>query len=74
MEIEQHNPEKPNFLLILILFCASILVIFLLAYLFLRFDGKHLSLRHHDAHPTSHLVLPTHPASTIASSKLPYRP
>ena len=62
MDIEQLPPKKPNFSLILILFCASLLVLFLLACLFLRFDGKHLRLRHHDANPTSQLILP--PRST----------
>jgi hypothetical protein len=33
-------------------------VIFILAILFVSFDGKHLTFRHHRAHPTSQLVLP----------------
>lgn len=60
MEIEQIDPKKPNFTLILILFCVSLLVIILLAYLFVDFDGKHLTFRHHRAHPTSQLLLPLH--------------
>ena len=59
MEIEQLNPKRPNFLLIVILFAATILVLFVLALLFLSFDGKHLVFRHHGAHPTSQLVLPS---------------
>jgi hypothetical protein len=29
-----------------------------LAYFFVSFDGKHLTFRHHSAHPTSQLVMP----------------
>jgi hypothetical protein len=35
-----------------------LLGIFILAYLFVDFDGGHLTFRHHRAHPTSQLVLP----------------
>jgi hypothetical protein len=58
MEIEQTLPKKPNFLLVLGLFCATILVVFALALIFLEVDGGHISLRHHTSHPTSQLVLP----------------
>jgi len=58
MEIEQILPKKPNFLLILGLFCVTILVIFALALTFLDVEKGHLSLRHHDQHPTSRLVSP----------------
>jgi hypothetical protein len=64
MEIEQVSPRKPNFLLILILFCVALVILFVLAYLFIDFDGKHLIFRHHTAHPTSQLVLPARPAPT----------
>jgi hypothetical protein len=62
MEIEQVKPNKPNFLLIVILFCVTILVFFVLAYLFLDFEGGHLTFRHHTQHPTSQLVLTATPA------------
>lgn len=58
MEIEQRPPNQPNFLLIVLLFGGALIVIFILAILFVRFDGKHLTFRHHGAHPTSQLVLP----------------
>jgi len=58
MEIEQTLPKKPNFLLVLGLFCATILVVFALALIFLEVDGGHISLRHHTSHPTSQLVPP----------------
>ncbi len=67
MEIEQLPPKQPNFLLILILFCASLLVLFVLAYFFISFDGKHLIFRHHSAHPTSQLVLPFHSSPTTTA-------
>lgn len=57
-DIEQHAPKQVNIGLILGLFCAVILVTFVLAYFFIDFDGKHLSFRHRHAHPTSKLVLP----------------
>ncbi len=58
MEIEQTLPKKPNFLLVLGLFCVTILVVFALALTFLKMDGGHLTLRHHTKHPTSQLALP----------------
>jgi hypothetical protein len=67
MEIEQTRPNGPNFLLIVGLFCVTILVIFVLALLFVHFDGKHLTFRHHSAHPTSQLApaAPLQPTSPI---------
>ena len=64
MDIEQLPPNKPNFLLILILFGVAILVIFVVAYFFVDFDGKHLTFRHHSAHPTSQLIVPTPPPTS----------
>ncbi len=58
MEIEQTLPKKPNFLLILGLFCVTILVVFALALMFLDVEKGHLSFRHHDQHPTSRMVMP----------------
>jgi hypothetical protein len=65
MELEQTRPNKPNFLLILVLFCVTILIIFVLAYFFVDFEGGHLTFRHHRAHPTSQLILPA-PSTTAA--------
>jgi len=58
MQIEQLPPNQPNFLRVVLLFGAALIVFFILALFFLRFDGKHLTFRHHRAHPTSQLVLP----------------
>ena len=68
MELEQLPPNKPNFLLILILFGVSILVIFVVAYFFVDFDGKHLTFRHHSAHPTSQLIVPAPPSPTHSTT------
>jgi tellurite resistance protein TehA-like permease len=58
MEIEQLPPKQPNFLRVVILFGVSLILIFILAMIFVRFDGNHLTFRHHSSHPTSQLVLP----------------
>jgi len=68
MEIEQTSPKQPNFLLVVILFGVTILVVFVLALFFVHFDGKHLTFRHHPAHPTSHLVLPA-PANQASTAR-----
>lgn len=60
MEIEQVSPKKPNFSLILGLFCLTLLLTLVVAYFFVDLNGKHLTLRHHSAHPTSQLILPAH--------------
>lgn len=50
MEIpEQQLPDKPNFLLIVIIFSIAIIVILVLAYFLLRGEGSHL-LRHANPH------------------------
>jgi hypothetical protein len=61
MEIEQHAPNKPNFLLVVLLSGAVLVLLFILAYFFIDFDGNHLTFRHHVAHPTSQLLLPNTP-------------
>ncbi len=58
MEIEQTKPNQPNFGLIVGLFCATIVVVLLLAVLFLHVEGGSIHLRHHTQHPTSQLALP----------------
>jgi len=68
MEIEQIAPKKPNFLLVVLLAGAAILVFFALALSFLEIDKGHLSLRHHSAHPTSQLVLPSVAGRYLASA------
>ena len=71
MEIEQLPPKQPNFLLVVLLAAAALLVLFILAYLFVDFDGGHLTFHHHRAHATSQLILPA--PSTPTSSTLSQR-
>jgi hypothetical protein len=56
--IEQEPPNKPNFLLVVLLFAATIIIVFLVAYFVLDWRGAHLVPKHHDKHPSSRLVLP----------------
>lgn len=70
MEIEQTLPKKPNFLLILALFCITILIVFVLALTFLDVEGGHIRLRHHDRHPTSELRFPSSGAVYFGSNQL----
>jgi hypothetical protein len=61
--IEQEPPNKPSFLLIVALFGATIIVIFIIAIFILHLGGAGLtkhSVRHH---PTSRLVMPTAPST-----------
>ena len=58
MELEQKPPETVNFKLVVILFAVTILVIFVVAYLTLDWDGKRLVPHHHAQHPTSQLLQP----------------
>jgi hypothetical protein len=65
-EIFEVSPKKPNFLLILILAGATLLILFVAAYLLLSDTGKKLLPGlHPDAHPTSYL-LPAMPARPAA--------
>jgi len=54
-DFEETKPDGPNFLLIVGLFCATILIVFVVAYAFVDFEGGHLTFRHHRAHPSSEL-------------------
>jgi hypothetical protein len=58
MDIEQVRPNKPNFGLVVGLSAAVMIVIFLIAYFTLDWDGKRLVPHHHQPHPTSQLVMP----------------
>jgi hypothetical protein len=66
MEIEQRPPNQPKFLLIVLLFAASLIVIFIIAYFLLDWDAGGLLPKHHPRHPTSQLVLPGPSSSTLA--------
>jgi hypothetical protein len=58
VQIEQRPPNQPNFLLIVLLFVAAIVVILVLAYLFLDFEGGHIHLRPRRSGYASNLSLP----------------
>jgi hypothetical protein len=45
-------------------------VIFVVAYFFVDFDGKHLTFRHHSSHPTSQLIVPAPPATSQLAQPL----
>jgi hypothetical protein len=59
------HPGHPNFLLIVILFAVTIIVILFAAWLLIGDKGKKLLPGRHTAHPTSH-VLPA-PSDTAAA-------
>lgn len=65
MPIEQVKPNKPNFLLIVILSCLTLLGGLALALTFLKFDGKHLTFRHGSPQPNSLLAPPTRSSSLL---------
>lgn len=64
MEIEQLPPNQPNFGLVVTLAGITLLAVLVLALVFVRVDGGHLTFRHHQAHPTSELLLPSVPGSS----------
>ena len=57
MDIEERPPNRPNFLLILILFGATIIAVFVVAYFVLDWDAGGLLPKRHSKHPSSQLVL-----------------
>jgi hypothetical protein len=63
--LEQEPPERPNFLLVVLLFGATIIVVFVVAYFVLHWRGARIVPKHFNKHPTSRLVmpLPAHNAS-----------
>lgn len=56
--LEDTLPNKPNFLLIVILFGATILVLAIGALVLLHMEGKHINFMHHKAQPNARVVLP----------------
>jgi hypothetical protein len=56
-ELFEIAPKKPNFTLIMVLTGATLLVLFLAAYVLLTADGRRLLPKtHQDPHPTSFVV------------------
>jgi hypothetical protein len=61
--IEQEPPNKPSFLLVVLLSGVAIIIIFILAIVILHLDGNRFGRHSFRKHPTSQLVLPSAPAS-----------
>ena len=61
MDIEQLPPQKPNFLKIVYLFCAAIILLFVIALAFLHYDRRHITFR---TATTNHAQLRLAPTST----------
>ena len=59
--LEQLPPNKPSFLLVVILFAVSLIVIFLLALLVLHLAGSRFGRHTFRKNPTSQLILPFTP-------------
>ena len=67
MQIEQYPPNKPNFLLVVLLACAVLLIFFVLAYFFIDFEGGHIKIRRRHVNPNAWLILPAHDSTDAAS-------
>ena len=68
--IEQQPPNRPNFMLILVLFGATIIAVFVIAYFVLDWDAGGLLPKRHAKHPSSQLV---HHSPDVSGSQLPLR-
>lgn len=58
VKLEQQPPNKPSFLLVVLLSGAAIIVIFLIAYFVLDLGNSGMVPKRKPKHPTSQLVLP----------------
>lgn len=56
MDIEQQLPNRPNFMLVVVLSGATIIAVFLIAYFVLDWDAGGLLPKRHTKHPTSQLI------------------
>ncbi|HEX4156282.1 MAG TPA: hypothetical protein VHY48_11770 [Acidobacteriaceae bacterium] len=56
MRIEQQPPQRPNFLLVVLLFAATIIVIFIGAYIVLHWN-HHIVPKDFNKHPTAQLIV-----------------
>lgn len=64
IKLEQEPPNRPSFLLVVLLSGAAIIVIFLIAYFVLDLGNSGLVPKHHYKDPTSLLVMPA-PAGAL---------
>jgi hypothetical protein len=56
--LEQLPPNKPNFLVVVLLFAGAIVAVFIIAYIVLELGGTRIIPKHHSKEPHSQLVLP----------------
>ena len=68
--IEQQRPHKPSFLLVVMLFAATIIIVFILAIVFLHLGGNKLGSHSVRKSPTSQLVRPKSTSPPMPSRKL----
>ena len=69
--IEQQPPNKPSFLLVVLLSGAAIIFIFIVAWAILRWGGGARFLNKSDRKvPTSQLILPARPATAPGTQRL----
>lgn len=61
MQIEQYPPNKPKFLLVVVLAGVTLLLILVLAYFFIDFEGGHIHFRYRHANPNAQLLAPVFP-------------
>jgi hypothetical protein len=66
MEIEQKPPNRPNFLLIVLMSGATILVILIAAYFLLHGEARHYLRPSPSQHPASELRAPAGPPAQSA--------
>ena len=67
LQLEQVRPNKPNFLLVVLLSAGLLTLLFILAIFFLHLDASKLFKRH-PKEPTSQLVLPSPSAPPLYRS------
>lgn len=58
LQLEQVRPNKPSFLLVVLLSGVALIILFIVAIFVLHLDGGKL-FNHHRQHPTSQLILPS---------------
>lgn len=61
--LEQEPPNKPSFLLVVLLSGVAIIIVFILAIILLHLGGNRFGAHSFRKHPTSQLILPSGPAS-----------
>jgi hypothetical protein len=67
LQLEQVRPNKPSFLLVVILAGVALIILFIVAIFVLHLDAGKL-FNHHRTHPASQLVLPsTRPVDRISA-------